>query len=153
MVSVTESILMDCPADEVFAFIGNYEHDPQWRAGVFEMQHDPPGKARVGTKTHEVMRFMGQKMVNHAVVVEYEMGHKTAFRTISSALSASGYRLVEQQGQQTRFTYHAQSELSGLYKWLSPFIVWTFRRRVKRDLKRLKEIVESTGKEGEKIDR
>ena len=142
MVSVTEHILIDNPADEVFAFIGNYENDPKWRAGVFEMQHDPPGEAQVGTITREVMRFMGQKTVNYAEVVEYEFGHKTAFETTTGPISATGYRLVEREGQQSRFTYQAQSELSGTYRLLSPIIVWIFRRRVQKDLKRLKQILE-----------
>ena len=148
MVSVTENILIDRPADEVFAFIGNYENDSKWRAGVFEMRHDPPGEAQVGIKTREVMRFMGRNTVNYAEVVEYEVGHKTAFRTTAGPISASGYRLIGREGKQTRFTYHAQSELSGLYKLLSPLIEWAFRRRVQTDLDRLKEILE-TNKEKE----
>ena len=143
MVSVTENILIDRPTEEVFAFIGNYENDPKWRAGVFEMRHDPPGEAQVGTKTREVMRFMGRRTVNCAEVVEYEVGHKTAFSTIAGPISASGYRLTEREGKPTRFTYHAHSELSGLYQLLSPLIVWAFRRRVQTDLARLKTLLET----------
>ncbi len=143
MISVTESIVIDCPTDEVFAFIGNYENDPTWRAGVFEMQHDPPGEAHLGMKTREVMRFMGQNTVNWAEVVEYEVGHKTAFRTTAGPLSAWGYRLVEPAGEHTRFTYHAQAEFSGFYKLLSPLIAWMFRRRVEIDLEKLKEVLEA----------
>jgi hypothetical protein len=49
MVSVTENIFIDRPADEVIAFIGNYENDPRWRAGVFEVRHAP----RPGSGGHE----------------------------------------------------------------------------------------------------
>jgi hypothetical protein len=91
------------------------------------------------------MRFMGQDTVNYAEVVEYEVGHKTAFKTTAGPLSAWDYRLVESEGDGTRFTYATQAELSGLYKLLSPLVVWAFRRRVKGDLARLKEILE-TGK-------
>lgn len=97
----------------------------------------------MGTKTREVMRFMGQNTVNYAEVVEYEVGHKTAFETTAGPISASGYRLVEREGQQARLTYQAQSELSGLYKLLSPLIVLIFRRRVQTDLARLKQKLET----------
>jgi len=94
MATVTGSVLIDRPREDVFAFVGNYENDPQWRSGVLEMRHDPPGPVGLGLRTHEVMRLMGRTMTTEPEVVEYEPGRKTAFRKVSGALSAAGYRLV-----------------------------------------------------------
>ena len=118
MVIITASTLIDRAPDEVFNFVGNYENDPLWRDGVFEMQHEPSGHAQVGTKTREVMRFLGRDAVTYAEVVEYDMGHKTAFKTTSGAFSAQGYRLVEPEQEQTHFTYYAQAEVHGLLRLL-----------------------------------
>ena len=143
MVTISDSIVINRPPGEVFAFAGNYENDPQWRAGVSEMRHDPPGQAQVGTKTYEVMRFMGRNAITFAEVVEYEIGSKAAFRTTSGAFSASGYRLVEAEGMGTRFTYHAEAKLSGLLALLAPLLVGSFRRRLRADLERLKGILDT----------
>jgi uncharacterized membrane protein len=35
-ISVTESILIGRPADEVFAYVANYENNPKRRAGVWK---------------------------------------------------------------------------------------------------------------------
>ena len=142
MVAITESVLIDRSARDVFAYVSNSENDPDWRSSVTEMRHDPPGETHVGMRTHEVMRLMGKDIVNDAEIVEYEAGHKTAFRTTSGPLAASGYRLVEDAGDQTLFTYHVQADLGGLYELLSALIAWSFRRRVQADLRRLKELLD-----------
>lgn len=143
MVTVTGTVLIDRPSRDVFAIVGNYENDPRWRTGVSEMRHDPPGEVRVGMVTHEVIRFMGRTMEIDAEIVEYEPGRKTAFRTVSDVLSAEGFRLVEEEGTLTRFTYHSDVELDAAYRPFTPLIRWVFKRRVARDLQKVKAILET----------
>jgi carbon monoxide dehydrogenase subunit G len=145
MVTVSGTVQIDRPGEHVFAFASDYENDPEWRSGVLEMRRDPPGEMRIGVRTHEVMRFMGRTLVTEAEVVEYEPGHKIVFRTVSGALSAQGYRLVEAEGTGTRFTYHADAKLDSMYRPFAALIVWAFNRRVARDLAPLKAILEAPG--------
>lgn len=142
MASVSGTVLIDRPRDDVFAYVSDYENDPQWRSGVSEMRHEPPGQVSIGVRTHEVMRFMGRDMATEAEVVEYEPGRRIGFRTISGALSAHGYRLVEDAGTGTRLTYHADAELTAAYRPFTALIKWAFSRRVGADLTRLKAILE-----------
>ncbi len=143
MVTVIGTVLIDRSSRDVFAVVGNYENDPKWRSGVSEMRHDPPGEVRIGMVTHEVIRFMGRTLRIDAEVVEYEPGRKTSFRTVSDALSAEGFRLVEEEGTLTRFTYHSDVELDAAYRPFTPLIRWVFKRRVARDLQMLKAILET----------
>ena len=143
MVTVTGTVLIDRPSRDVFAIVGNYENDPKWRSGVSEMRHDPPGEVRIGMVPHEVIRFMGRTMEIDAEVVEYEPGRKTAFQTVSGDLSAEGFRLVEEEGALTRFTYHSNVELGAAYRSLTPLIRWVFKRRVAKDLQKVKAILET----------
>lgn len=145
MASVSGTVLIDRPRDDVFAYVSDYENDPQWRSGVSAMLHDPPGQVSIGVRTHEVMRFMGRDMSTEAEVVEYEPGRKIAFRTIAGPLSAHGYRLVEDAGTETRLTYHADADLTAAYRPFTALIKCAFSRRVGADLIRLKAILEGYG--------
>ena len=148
MASVSSTVLIDRPKDDVFAYVSDYENDPQWRSGVSEMRLDPPGEVSIGVRTHEVMRFMGRDMATEAEVVGYEPGRKVAFRTISGALSAHGYRLVEDAGTGTKLTYHADADLTVAYRPFTALIKRVFSRRVGADLARLKAILEWSGTSG-----
>ena len=148
MASVSGTVLIDRPRDDVFAYVSDYENDPQWRSGVSGMLHDPPGRVSIGVRTHEVMRFMGRDMATESEVVEYEPGRKIAFRTISGALSARGYRLVEDAGTGTKLTYHADADLTAAHRPFTALIKWVFSRRVDADLTRLTAILERSGTSG-----
>lgn len=140
---VKESIFIESPVAEVFAFAGAYENDPRWRAGVVEMRQDPPGKPRVGTTTREVMRVFGRRQVTVAKVVEYDPDVKTAFESVEGPIPVRGYRAFEASEQGTRFTYELSAELSPLYRLLSPILVPGLRRQVSGDLQKLKTLLEA----------
>ncbi len=108
------------------------------------MRHDPPGKTHLGMRTHEVMSLMGRKITNVAEIVEFKEGHKIAFNVISGPLSAKGHRLVDKIEDQARFTYYVQAKLDGWINVFSPIVAWVFRRQVVSDLKRLKQILETS---------
>ena len=145
MITISGSILIDRPKEDVFAFVGDYGNDPHWRSGVVEMRIDPPGEIHVGWRTHEVMRVMGRTTATEAEITEYVIDGRTAFRTVAGDLSAEGYRSVDAEGARTRFTYVAHAELDAWYRPFATLIEWVFNRRVGRDLARLKAILESPG--------
>ena len=142
MASITESVTIRRSPDEVFAFVSNYENDPTWRAGVAEMQQDPPGPVRDSARTREVIRFMGRDMVTTAAVTVEKPGRRVAFRAESGPIPAHGYREVAGRDGETTFTYHLSAELSGFYRLMEPMIARDFSRRVARDLARVKSLLE-----------
>ncbi len=137
------SIVIARPAEVVFAYISNYEHDSQWRAGIIEMTQTPPGRTQIGTKTREVARFFGKKRVTPAEITNYEPDRKVAFAGLmANSVPVSGSRTVERVGEQTRFIYQAKVELRGSYRLMEPLMAVILRRRFMRDLRRLKEQLE-----------
>ena len=142
MPSITQRITIQRPPAAVFAFIGDYRNDPQWRSGVVEIRQMSPGPIAVGATTHEVMRFLGRPLVTLASVTEYDPGRRLAFKSTGGPIPVRGYRLVEEQGEETRFTYHLSADLPGRYRLLEPLIMRDFRRRVARDLQHRKALLE-----------
>jgi hypothetical protein len=136
-------IVIARPVEVVFAYISNYEHDCQWRAGLIEMTQTPPGRAQIGTKTREVARFFGIKRVTPAEITQYEPDRKVAFSGLmANSVPVSGSRTVERRGEQTRFLYQAKVELSGFALLIEPLLAAILRRRFRSDLRCLKERLE-----------
>ena len=140
---VTESVFIERPVANVFAFAGAYENDPRWRAGVLEMRQDPPGIPSIGTMTREVMRVFGRRQVTVAKIVEYEPNEMTAFESVEGPIPVRGYRAFEAMDGNTRFTYELSAELSPLYRLLAPILVAGLRRQVSGDLQKLKALLEA----------
>ena len=143
---LTVSIVIARPIEAVFAYISDYEHDQEWRAGIIEMIQTSPGRAQIGTKTREVARFFGKKSITPAEITYYESGRKIAFAGLmANSVPVSGSRTVEPIGEQTRFIYQAKVELSGFSLLMEPLMAAILRRRFMRDLRRLKERLEAAG--------
>ena len=137
------SIVIARPVEVVFAYISNYEHDSQWRAGIIEMTQTPPCRAQIGMKMREVARFFGKKRVTPAEITNYEPDRKVAFAGLmANSVPVSGSRTVERRGDQTRFIYQAKVELSGFSLLIEPLMAAILRRRFMSDLRCLKERLE-----------
>jgi uncharacterized protein YndB with AHSA1/START domain len=142
---ISVSIVIARPVEAVFEFVSNYERDPQWRTGVIEMMQMPPGRSQVGTKTREVGRFFGRKMITPGEVTKCEPNREVAFAGLmADEIRVSGRRTVEPVGEQTRFTYQATVELRGFYRLLEPLMAASLRKRFAGDLRRLKERLEAS---------
>lgn len=142
MITITQSILIDCCLEDVFKFISNYKNDTKWRSGVIEMLQFPDYNTFVGTTTIETIKLFGQKHFISAEVYEYENNRKVAFRTTDGLFKVTGYREVNKENGKTKFTYSLSAELTGIYKLLSNTIKNIYNKRIIGDLNKLKEIIE-----------
>lgn len=144
MVTITESIHVSRAADEVFGFACDYANDPAWRSGVREMTVEPAGAPAQGAHTREVLRFMGKTYVSVAEIVRYEPGREAAFRVVQGSTPAHGYRRVAPSGEAaSSLTYNLEVQPQGLDAWLSPLLGLLLRRRLRKDMARLKGLLES----------
>lgn len=144
--SVTESVEIARPSEDVYAYAADYRNDIHWRQGVAELTVIPDGRAAVGTMTTEVLWFLGRRLVTKGEMTEAEANRKIAFRSLSGPISVSGYRLVEAAQGATRLTFHLKGELDGLFSVFAPVLRPVFRRQVRADLRRLQARLQSEQK-------
>ena len=142
MVTIIKSILIDCPLEEVFAFVSKYKNDTKWRKGVVEMLQFPDYSTFVGTTTIETIKFLGQKQVISAEVCEYVKNKKVSFRTTDGLFQVTGSRDVSRENNKTKFTYALSADLKGIYKLFAGPIAHSFEKRISKDLVKLKQILE-----------
>lgn len=141
-ITVTQDIRR--PPEAVFAFAGDYANDPKWRQGVEDMVYDTEGQTRVGTRTREKMRSMGRLAETVAEIVYYSSA-RTAFRSLSGPVSCEGHREFAAIPEGTRFTYSLTLKPTGFLKLIEFLLQPTFDKRIRKDVQRLKEQLESGG--------
>ena len=140
---VSESVRINRPATDVFTYVSTYENDPSWRSAVTSMTQDTPGQPLPETTTIEVLSFMGNETITVAKVVEYEAGRRVAFQSTEGPVEASGYRLVEPDGNGCTLTYHLQLLISGLPQPVLSEIAAEIGNMVHEDLQQLKTMLET----------
>src|SRR4051812_16259236 len=145
MESIEQSVVINRPLEEVFAFVSDYRNDPRWRTGLIKMTQTPEGPTGAGTKLHEVLRMAGLKLETGSEVTEYEHNSKCTVKSTSGPIPLRNWRLVEPAGDGAKFTYGIVGETSGFYKLMEPVLAGVFKRQLRAELARLKGILEGSG--------
>jgi hypothetical protein len=142
-VRVAESVQIERPPADVWAAIADYGLDLEWRKGLLEMTPDPPGGPAVGTKVHEVVRNSGRDYVADTVVTDLEPGAFYRFAGSGTIGGVGGARYVRSaDGVGAEFTYEVELEPKGGMRLLRPLLGRIVRAGLKKDLGRLKELLE-----------
>lgn len=123
------------PPSAVWARVASYERDGEWREGV-TMRCEPPGLVREGTRTFETLRFLGDTHEKVAVVDRVEPGRGFRFR--GEAGDFEGTRRVEPTAAGSHLRVTLRVDVTGALALVAPLLGWLFRRRVRRDLERLR---------------
>jgi uncharacterized protein YndB with AHSA1/START domain len=145
-VHVEESVQIDRPPAEVWDAIANYAFDLEWRNGLKEMQPDPDGPPAPGTKVHEVVRNSGRDYVADTVVTDLDPGVSYRFAGGGTIGGLAGGRSVQadEVGTGAVFTYTIDLKPKGAMR-LMPFLGPIVRSGLKKDLTRLKGLLDNRG--------
>ncbi|HUG07613.1 MAG TPA: SRPBCC family protein [Acidimicrobiia bacterium] len=143
---IEESIVINRPHEEVFAFFDQRTNDSRWMASVVESEWLEPGEStRLGRKGRMVMDAMGRREFED-VVIEYEPGRQVGHRSVSENMVVYSACHADPVPGGTRATVVTQPErLPGgpLGRLMSPFVARSIRRNVQGDLVRLKQLLET----------
>ena len=144
MARFKQSVMINQPAERVFAFVSDFENDPPW-SGVSQVRRASPGPVGVGTTFQVHQRFLGRHLDVELEVVRYEPNRVITVKTTSSRfLSMTGTRLVEPAGERTQLTFLGTGHTRGLLKPLEPLLATAAGgHRLQTQLARLKQCLET----------
>ena len=145
MVKFEESVVINRPPREVFAYLSNLENDPPWSSAT-KIHKTSSGPIGIGTTFRQRDRFLGRHVDLHFVVVEYEVNHHITVKADSGPLHLEGARIVEPCGDATtRVTFVGGGQARGPLKLLEPLLATVGDRRLRKQLRKLKQLVEAPG--------
>lgn len=140
---ITESVIIDRPIDEVFAYAGEPSNDPQWSTAFVEARMTSDGPLAKGSTFTEQMRFLGKRFDIECEVTEYEPGQRVAFNVAAGSNTGVHVRTFEPMDSGTRVTLLTEGDSSGMFKIADPVLTKVGTRQMAADLHVLKAIIEA----------
>lgn len=144
MISVEDSITIDRPVPEVFAFVSDPSNDPKWRFDVVESAQTTPGPTTIGSHIRSVVKFMGRRDTDFEVT-GLEPDRLVEFQARSSMPMGLRPRityLFDSEDGGTSFTRRVEMEPMGALRIMGPLMGAMSRRYNSRHLRDLKELLE-----------
>jgi uncharacterized protein YndB with AHSA1/START domain len=140
---VEESIVIGAPAEDVFAFVTDFRHSPEWQDTALEIRKVTEGPVRVGSRFEGSREVMGRKMEVAVEFVEYDPPHSASWTLGSGSMPGQASYHLASTPAGTRVTNRIELHPSGIIRLANPLIAAAIRRDVRSAQPRLKELLES----------
>jgi hypothetical protein len=142
-VDIEVETLIARPRDVVSGFAGDPGNAPRWYANIdsIEWRTDPP--LRIGSRMDFVARFLGRRLAYTYEVVEMEPSSRLVMRTSEGPFPMETTYTWSDSGDDTLMRLRNRGAPSGFAKVAAPVMATAVRRATTKDLRRLKELLET----------
>ncbi len=130
------------PPAEVYAYLADPAHLPDWQEDVEEVRDAPGGPLTVGASFTEVRSFLGKRVESTLEATAAEPGRELSLRTVSGPVQVSIRHLLEPTGDGTRVRVEAEADAGKLLGLGGPLLRKAAERRARGDFERLKALLE-----------
>jgi uncharacterized membrane protein len=142
-VDIRTEIVIDRPVDAVAAYAADPSTAPEWYANIdsVDWQTQPP--ATVGSKMTFVARFLGRRLEYTYEIVEFLPGERLVMRTAQGPFPMeTTYTWTPTGVASTRMSLRNRGEPVGFSKLLGPLMAPAMGRANRKDLAKIKAILE-----------
>jgi quercetin dioxygenase-like cupin family protein/carbon monoxide dehydrogenase subunit G len=143
---IEQSVAIECPLEEVFAFVADPRNDTRWIPAVEEVYKTSEAPLGAGTTFEGVFRLLGRRFVASFEITEYEPNRKVVLKPPTSGpVHLTGTRSVDAVPGGTRLTIAVEGQTGGFFRVAEPIFAHLARWRLKASLADLKGLLlEST---------
>lgn len=143
-VDVLTEIVIKSPLDRVVAFAAEPSNAPEWYVNIDSVEWKTPRELAVGARMAFVARFLGRRLAYTYEIVELLPGARLVMRTAEGPFPMeTTYTWEATDEGHTRMTLRNRGVPSGFAAVFAPFMGTAMRRANRKDLARLKLILEA----------
>ena len=143
MVNVLTETVIEKPLDKVAAYAADPGNAPAWYVNIKSAEWLTPPPLHVGSRIAFKAEFLGKQLSYVYEIIEFVPLKKLVMRTAEGPFPMeTTYTWEEVSAGKTKMTLRNAGKPSGFSKIFAPFMAMMMRRENKKDLKRLKEILE-----------
>ncbi len=134
---VRTSVEVAASPDEVFAYLSDAEHNPEWQSGMVSTRWNGNGPIDVGSTYDQVATFLGRRIESTFEVLEYEPGRRIKASSTGGSFPITFTRIVEPQEDGSRVSAIIEGDASGFFKVAEPILKRLVQRSVDGDYQNL----------------
>lgn len=137
----SNTITIDRPVRDVFAFVANLENVPRWNHAIVETRKRSDGPAGVGT-TYRQIRSLPRRSEGSLEVTELEADRRFAVHGQLGPFAGTLTYAFEEIAGATRLTNTADLDVHGVLRLATPLVSGRARDAVAANLEALKTLLE-----------
>lgn len=143
-VDVLTEIRIHRPREQVAAYAANPENAPAWYENIKAVEWKSPAPLVLGSRVAFIAAFLGRRLEYTYEISDYQPGSRLVMRTSEGPFPMeTTYTWDEAADGTTRMTLRNRGSPSGFFSLLAPVLAANIRRENRKDLAKLKEILES----------
>lgn len=147
-VDVQTEIVIDRPVATVASYAADPSNAPEWYANIDSADWRTPPPTSVGSKVAFVARFLGRRLEYTYEIAELVPHERLVMRTAEGPFpmeTTYTWTPAGPAGASTRMTLRNRGEPAGFSRFMAPLMVPAMRRANRKDLARIKAILEAAG--------
>jgi|1186.fasta_scaffold11960_4 uncharacterized membrane protein len=149
-VDVTTGTVIGRPRQEVAAFASDPENATRWYKNIERVEWETEPPLRVGSRLSFVARFLRRRIAYTYEVREHIPGERFVMSTAQGPFPMeTTYAWEDAPDGRTRMTLRNRGEPAGFSTLAAPFMAAAVRRANRKDMARLKALLESRPLNGE----
>ncbi|MGH7296975.1 MAG: SRPBCC family protein [Polyangiaceae bacterium] len=142
-VDVLTEVLIERPRAQVAEFAGDPSNAPKWYVNIKSVEWKTPPPTVVGSKLAFVAQFLGRRLAYTYDVIELVAGERLVMRTAEGPFPMETTYTWESEGDdRTRMSLRNRGEPTGFAKIAAPLMASAMRRANRKDLAKLKSLLE-----------
>lgn len=143
MISLSASVSIYRPVQQVFDFISTTENDFQWQYGTLESARVSPGAVGVGGFFRSIGHVMGRRLLGTFEVTEYEANKRYGFKSLSGPLTSRTLYTFETANGSTQIKLSTQVSTRDAPELRENIFEKQLKKQLKENLLLLKDLLES----------
>jgi uncharacterized membrane protein len=142
-VDVLTEVIIERPRKQVAEFAGDPSNAPKWYVNIKAVEWKTAPPVALGSKIAFVAHFLGRRLAYSYEVVEWVPGERLVMRTAEGPFPMETTYTWESAGEgSTRMALRNRGEPTGFSKIVAPLMGSAMRRANRKDLARLKALLE-----------
>jgi len=143
-VDVLTEIEIERPRGEVAEYVSNPDNAPAWYVNIKKVEWRSPAELRVGARVAFEAQFLGRTMSYTYEIRDHTPGESLVMRTAEGPFPMeTTYTFSDTPGGATRVRLRNRGRPSGFGSVVAPAMAAAMKRANRKDLARLKAILES----------